>query len=93
MDTDTEMDDHLTNLIIEIKTALASIDAKVSGILDQVKNHENRLLELEKATAKQTGDGWNKDVMKMLTRGLLVALGIIGTMTGASALISKICGN
>lgn len=35
--------------ILEIKSKLSSIDAKVDGILEQIKNHENRIQNIENA--------------------------------------------
>lgn len=91
------MDEHIANFIIEIKTTLASIDTKVSGILDQVKNHENRILEMEKKlTICQTNcnqGGFDAETRKLLIKALMIALGIIGTLTGAGALLTKILGN
>ena len=37
------MDDKLTELVIRIETKLSSIDAKVDGIIDQLKDHSQRI--------------------------------------------------
>lgn len=87
------MDEHLTDFIIQIKTSLASIETKVDGILDQLKNHENRILELEHhIVAHSTAANMTVD-SKFLGKCLLITLGIIATLTGAGGLIVKIFGN
>lgn len=74
--------------ILEIKSKLSSIDAKVDGILEQIKNHENRIQNIE--NAMKNGD---KAATNYLGKALVISLGIIGSLTGATALILKLFSN
>lgn len=67
---------------------MASIDTKVSGILDQVKNHENRILDLERRAVTKSQDD-DSGLKKLLGKCLFYAILIIASLTGAGTLIQK----
>lgn len=70
--------------ILEIKSSLASIDSKVNGITDQLRNHESRIEKIEEQGSKQ-----NEATTKILGGTITKILTILGYVIGGSALIAK----
>lgn len=78
--------DKIFEFILEIKSSLASIDSKVNGITDQLRNHESRIQKIEEQSSKQ-----NETTTKILGGTLSKILTILGYVIGGSALIAKFC--
>lgn len=80
-------DEKMTELIINITSELASLNANMKSVLDKLTSHEQRISALEqgKASLKDTMVQW-------LLKGLIASIMIIGSLTGASALIQKVLG-
>ena len=51
--------DKFFELILEIKSSLSSIDSKVNGITDQLRNHESRIQKIEEQGSKQNEETTN----------------------------------
>lgn len=82
-------DDKIYEHILEIKSSVASIDAKVDGINSRLDNHERRISTLE-TTEKPT---LKSDIISMLIKGLVASVFVIGSLAGAGGILSKIFGN
>ena len=78
--------DKIFEFILEIKSSLASIDSKVNGITDQLRNHESRIQKIEEQGSKQ-----NEATTKILGVTISKILTILGYVIGGSALITKFC--
>ena len=78
--------DKIFEFILEIKSSLASIDSKVNGITDQLRNHESRIQKIEEQGSKQ-----NEATTKLLGGTISKILTILGYVIGGSALITKFC--
>ena len=78
--------DKIFEFILEIKSSLASIDSKVNGITDQLRNHESRIQKIEEQGSKQ-----NEVTTKLLGGTISKILTILGYVIGGSALITKFC--
>ena len=80
-------EDKLEDLVIKITSELASLNANMKSVLDKLTSHEQRISALEqgKASLKDTMVQW-------LIKGLIASIMIIGSLTGASALIQKVLG-
>ena len=76
--------DKIFEFILEIKSSLASIDSKVNGITDQLRNHESRIQKIEERDSKQ-----NEATTKLLGGTISKILTILGYVIGGSALITK----
>ena len=76
--------DKIFEFILEIKSSLASIDSKVNGITDQLRNHESRIEKIEEQGSKQ-----NEATTKILGGTITKILTILGYVIGGSALIAK----
>ena len=78
--------DKIFEFILEIKSSLASIDSKVNGITDQLRNHESRIQKIEEQGSKQ-----NEATTKLLGGTISKILTILGYVIGGSALLTKFC--
>lgn len=76
--------DKIFEFILEIKSSLTSIDSKVNGITDQLRNHESRIQKIEEQGYKQ-----NEATTKLLGGTISKILTILGYVIGGSALITK----
>lgn len=83
-------DNQITALIIEIKSSLASILAKVENVQAVLNNHESRIQQIEHDSPKK--EDYKTELLKLLGKGILIALLTIGSLTGASGLIAQILG-
>lgn len=87
-------DQQLTELIIQIKTSLASIETKVDGIMTTIQNHEHRLQKIESTKVeKSENSSFKDDVIKLLVKAILVSVCGFATLAGAGSVIAKILGN
>lgn len=77
-------DSQITELIIKVTSELASLNANMKGVLDKLTSHEQRISALEqgKMSLKDATVQW-------LVKGLIAAILVIGSLTGASGLILK----
>lgn len=80
-------DNQVTELIIKITSELASLNANMKSVLDKLTSHEQRISALEQGKI-----GMKDTVIQWLVKGLLASLMIIGSLTGASALIKSVFG-
>lgn len=80
-------DEKMTELIINITSELAALNANMKSVLDKLTSHEQRISALEqgKMNLKDT-------IVQWLVKGLIASIMIIGSLTGASALIQKVLG-
>ena len=92
------MDEKTTDIFIEMSRQLGSIDSKLDVLVTTIEKHEARICKLEEKT-RNYGDsqGYAKDTFKdkmleTLTKALIYTIMIIGSLTGSSALISKVFG-
>ena len=82
-------EDKIYEHILEIKSSVASIDAKVDGINSRIDNHERRISTLE-TTEKPT---LKSDIVNMLVKGLVGSIFVIGSLAGAGGILAKILGS
>ena len=84
-------EEKITEFFIKLTTELASLNTNMKSVLDRLTNHENRLLELElKEKENQAKNSLVQQLIPFLVKGLLICLGIIGTLTGSGALLKNI---
>lgn len=80
-------EEKLEDLIIKITSELASLNANMKSVLDKLTSHEQRISALE-----QNKVGLKDTMIQWLVKGLIASIMIIGSLTGASALIQKVLG-
>lgn len=80
-------EEKITDLVIKITSELASLNANMKSVLDKLTSHEQRITALE-----QNKVGMKDTVIQWLVKGIIASLMIIGSLTGASALIKGVLG-
>lgn len=80
-------EDKFTDLVIKITSELSSLNANMKTVLDNLKNHEERLNNLEKKTDTSNS---LQGLVPLLIKGILVALGVIATLSGSGAILKTI---
>jgi hypothetical protein len=60
----------------------------MKSALERLQNHEMRLMQLE----KNKGGSIRDEVVLWLVKGLIIALGVIATSAGASAVLKPLLG-
>ena len=78
-------EERLTDLVIQITSGIAELNANMKTALGKLADHERRIDDLEKNKL-----GIKDTVIQWLVKGIVVAVITIGSLTGASALIQKI---
>lgn len=81
----TMTEERLTDLVIQITSGIAELNANMKTALGKISDHEKRIDELEKNKV-----GIKDTVIQWLVKGIVVAVITIGSLTGASALIQKV---
>ena len=83
------MDDRLTEFIIRIETKLSSIETKVDGIIDQLKDHSQRIQRLEQSS----GSSLKSNLLEFALKAIIGLVAVVAALSGAGGILSKILGN
>ena len=83
------MDDKLTEFIIRIQTKLSSIETKVDGIIDQLKDHSQRIQRLEQSS----GSSLKSNLLEFALKAIIGLVAVVAALSGAGGILSKILGN
>ena len=83
------MDDKLTEFVIRIETKLSSIEAKVDGIIDQLKDHSQRIQRLEQSC----GSSLKSNLLEFALKAIIGLVAVIVALTGAGGIMTKFFGN
>ena len=79
--------DHL-DIWVKISTQIGELNGFIKTALDKLADHEKRLDDLEKGKS-----GVFKDTLiQWLVKGLVASIFVIGSLTGASAMIKQVLG-
>ena len=81
-------DEKMTELIIHITSELAALNANMKSVLDKLADHEKRIDDLEKGKNFSFKD----NLIQWLVKGLVASIFVIGSITGASAMIKHVLG-
>lgn len=79
-------DEKITEYFIKLNSELAALNANMKNVLDKLTNHEQRLTTLE---TKKDGD-WKTQLLMLLAKATVIGLVAIGSLTGASGIITKV---
>lgn len=89
----------LTDLAFEISNSLTGLNENMKSVLDKLTQHESRISHLEQFHTQQpqqpqtkNDDDFKTELLKLLARAVTIGLVVIGSLTGASSIISKIFG-
>ena len=82
-------EENFTNLAIKISTDLASLNTNMNQVLAKISEHDERIRNLENEGKNET-EKFSKQITVWLLKGLLIALGIIATLSGSAGIIKQI---
>ena len=75
--------DKFTDLAIKITAELSALNANMKNVLDKLADHEKRIDILERGKNFSFKD----NLIQLLVKGLVASIFVIGSITGASAMI------
>ena len=81
----------LTKIAFEISTSLAALNANMEQVLAKMADHENRLHQLEQY-APINDDTFKTELLKLLAKSTIIGIVVIGSLTGAGGILTKILG-
>lgn len=80
--------DELISFIIEIKTSLSRLEAKLDNVQTTLANHETRIQRVEESGSGSTS---MKDrIIEYLLKCLIAALAIGASLSGAGSIITSL---
>lgn len=82
-------EDKITEFVIRIETKLSSIETKVDGIIDQLKDHSQRIQRLEQSC----GSSLKSNLLEFALKAIIGLVAVIAALSGAGGIMSKIFGN
>lgn len=86
-------DEKIVEYLFQIKSQLAEISANQKNFQTILTNHENRIMSLEGQKSSTKDEDLKSQLLKLLAKGLIIGLTIIGSLTGASKMISQVMNN
>lgn len=84
MNNDT---DHL-EIWVKISTQIGELNGFIKTALDKLADHEKRIDVLEKSK----NGSFKDNLIQLLVKGLVASIFVIGSITGASAMIKHVLG-
>ena len=84
MNNDT---DHL-DIWVQISTQIGELNGFIKTALDKLADHEKRIDNLEKGKNVSFKD----NLIQLLVKGIVASIFVIGSITGASAMIKHVLG-
>lgn len=78
-------EDRLTELVIQISTGLADLNANMKSVLDTLSRHESRLTKLEEGRL-----GMKDTTIQWLLKGLIASIFTVASLTGAGTLLKEV---
>lgn len=79
--------DHL-DIWVKISTQIGELNGFIKTALDKLADHEKRIDDLEKCKNYSFKD----NLIQWLVKGLVASIFVIGSITGASAMIKQVLG-
>ena len=85
-------DDKILETLIEIKAQLAELNANQKNLQAILVNHENRITSIESTTTKEK-TSFKDDIIRLLIKGIVGSIFVIGSLAGAGSILAKIFGS
>ena len=85
-------DEKILETLIDIKSQLAELNANQKNLQAILVNHENRITNIESATAKEK-TSFKDDLIQLLIKGIVGSIFVIGSLAGAGGILAKILGS
>lgn len=85
------MDEKETEIFMEIKEQLGSLNTNMANVLAKLTQHEGRILKLENHEhSKQENPDFKTQLLLWLGKAILIAVTAIATITGSGAMLENI---
>ena len=84
-------DNKILETLIEIKAELAELNANQKNLQAILVNHENRITNIESTTTKEK-TSFKDDIIRLLIKGIVGSIFVIGSLAGAGSILAKILG-
>ena len=85
-------DDKILETLIDIKSSLAELNANQKNLQAILVNHENRITSIESTTTKEK-TSFKDDIIRLLIKGIVGSIFVIGSLAGAGSILAKILGS
>ena len=85
-------DDKILETLIDIKSSLAELNANQKNLQAILVNHENRIISIESTTTKEK-TSFKDDIIRLLIKGIVGSIFVIGSLAGAGSILAKILGS
>ena len=85
-------DDKILETLIKIEAQLAELNANQKNLQAILVNHENRITNIESATTKEK-TSFKDDIIRLLIKGIVGSIFVIGSLAGAGSILAKIFGS
>ena len=85
-------DNKILETLIEIKAELAELNANQKNLQAILVNHENRITSIESTTTKEK-TSFKDDIIRLLIKGIVGSIFVIGSLAGAGGILAKILGS
>ena len=85
-------DNKILETLIEIKAELAELNANQKNLQAILVNHENRITNIESTTTKEK-TSFKDDIIRLLIKGIVGSIFVIGSLAGAGSILAKILGS
>lgn len=84
-------EDRLVEALERISTNVNDIKVSMAAMQTIVQQHEKRIEKLEDEKP-QKNDTFKDEMLRLVAKALIISLTIIGSLTGASAMIKQVLG-
>lgn len=81
--------DKVLEVLMDIKADVSACKATLTSATSQLQNHENRIVKLEDERPAHKSD-IKDDMLRLLAKAIIIALTVIGSLTGATAMIKQV---
>jgi hypothetical protein len=86
-------EEKLTEVAFEISNSLTALNTNMENVLKKMADHEHRICNLESYHPKEkNNDDFKTELLKLLAKGCVIGITVIGVLTGSGGIISKIFG-
>lgn len=83
-------DDRLIEALEKISTNVNEIKVSMAAMQTIVQQHEKRLEKLEDHSENTKEDNFKSEMLRLIGKALIIALTIVCSLTGASALLKQV---
>ena len=76
---------------VKISQQIGELNASIKNVLDNISNHEGRILRLER-NSNERHENWKNDLLMLLAKAVVVGSVAVATLVGGGSVLAKIFG-